>query len=1030
MEPGTMVRLKADPGRVGVTTGKNKKIGPDIRWQVAFPDGKEFHKEVHLEIILDDDDEHPVDLLRQGKLGRASDLRGNLTHIRLNGRLANLIYSMDTTNTDFYAYQFKPVLNFLEAPSNGLLIADEVGLGKTIEAGLIWTELRSRFDIRRVMVLCPAMLREKWQAELTRRFGIDAAILTPRDVHRYFREYRTGERLEYAMICSMQGFRPRKGWNRDQDIRDPASMLARFVEEIKHQEPLLDLLIIDEAHYLRNPESMTSNLGRLLRDVSENVILLTATPIHLKNMDLYQLLNIVDENTFNQPNVFDEILEANAPLIQARDAVLSKELRQETFISMIEEAQAHPFFENNRQIQAILKNPPTNETFRDMDKRVDLAGRLDSINLLGKVVNRTRKREVTEWQVVRRAVPEMIPMSKPEKQFYKRVTELIREYALRYSGHEAFLLVMPQRQMSSSMPAAIREWQRKGEIDAKQIYEDLGLDDFIEDEFGPLTQELASRASEMGSYEELRQNDSKYMRLRESLISYLNKHPKEKIVLFAFFRHTLKYLKERLDEDGIKAIVLMGGARIDKHAVIERFQEEDGPNILLSSEVASEGIDLQFSRVIVNYDLPWNPMKVEQRIGRLDRLGQKSPQIAIWNLFYEDTIDARIYNRLFDRLKIFERALGGLEAILGDEIRKLTEDLLLGKLTPEQEEERIRLTELSLTTRRKKEEELEAEAGTLMAYGDYILHQVRAARELHRHISSEDIWNYIYDFYRRKYIGTEFVQAKPDELIFDVKLSDMARFDLDKYINENHLQGGTRLSYAYPQKVRCLFKNQVSSGRPWQMEIISQFHPIVRFVSHYIDSDTSFKYYSPVSVSLSRREISDIPTGVYVFSVERWSIRGIREIERIHISAGSLSSGQGMLSDDQAEKLVMTAARQGDDWQVAANVFDFNKAAELIEKFMVQAEKKYETYVEQLRYENNDRADVQEKSLKRHRDQQLEKLADLLERQIDRERIARMTRGRIEALKSRVDQKLMEIQSRRELRHLKQEICVGIIRIH
>ena len=348
MEPGNMVRLKADPGRVGVTTGKNKQIGPDTRWQVVFPDGKEFHKDIHLEFILDDDDEHPVDLLRQGKLGRASDLRGNLTHIRLNGRLANLIYSMDTTNTDFYAYQFKPVLNFLDAPSNGLLIADEVGLGKTIEAGLIWTELRSRFDIRRVMVLCPAMLREKWQAELIRRFGIDAAILTPRDVNRYFREYRTGERLEYAMICSMQGFRPRKGWYRDQDIRDPASMLARFIEEVKHQEPLLDLLIIDEAHYLRNPESMTSNLGRLLRDVSEHVILLTATPIHLKNTDLYQLLNIVDENTFNQPNVFDEILEANAPLIQARDAVLSKELHQEAFISMLEEAQSHPFFENNR----------------------------------------------------------------------------------------------------------------------------------------------------------------------------------------------------------------------------------------------------------------------------------------------------------------------------------------------------------------------------------------------------------------------------------------------------------------------------------------------------------------------------------------------------------------------------------------------------------------------------------------------------------------------------------------------------------
>lgn len=1030
MEPGTMVRLKADPGRVGVTTGKHKKIGPDIRWQVVFPDGREFHKEVHLEIILDDEDEHPVDLLRQGKLGRASDLRGNLTHIRLNGRLANLIYSMDTTNTDFYAYQFKPVLNFLDAPSNGLLIADEVGLGKTIEAGLIWTELRSRFDIRRVMVLCPAMLREKWQTELFQRFGIDAAILTPKDVHRYFREYKTGERLEYAMICSMQGFRPRRGWQRDTDIRNPASQLARFIEEIKYQEPLLDLLIIDEAHYLRNPNTMTSDSGRLLRDVSEHVVLLTATPIHLKNRDLYQLLNIVDENTFNQSNVFDDILEANAPLIRVRDAVLSSELNQESFISMLMEAQAHPFFESNRQIKAILQDPPSNETLRDTNKRIELASRLENINLLAKVVNRTRKREVTEWQVVRDPYPETIPMTKPEARFYKRVTELVREYVLQYSGHEAFLLVMPQRQMTSSMPAAIREWQRKGEIYANQIYEDLGSNEFYKDERGPLIQELSSKASEMGNYEELRQNDSKYKRLRDVIVRYLNKHPKGKIVLFAFFRPTLRYLEERLKEDGIKSIILMGGAGIDKYAVIETFREKNGPNILLSSEVASEGVDLQFSSVIINYDLPWNPMRVEQRIGRLDRLGQKSPRITIWNLFYEDTIDARIYYRLFDRLKIFKYALGGLEAVLGDEIRKLTEDLLLGNLTPEQEEERIKLTEQALTNRRQQEEDLEAQAGNLIAHGDYILHQVRAARELQRHISDEDLWNYIYDFFITKYTGSEFIQTKPDELLFDVKLSDKARFDLDGFLNENHLQGKTRLNHASPQKIRCRFKNQVSSNRLYQMEIISQLHPIVRFVSHYIDNDLSLKYYSPISVSLCRRKIQDIPMGVYVFSIEKWSIRGIREIEKLHVSARLLADDQVMLSDDQAEKLVTTAARVGEDWQAADTVVDLNKAAELIEQCMVEAEEKYETFVEQLRYENNDRADVQEKSLKQHRDRQLDKLKDLLERQRERERIARMTRGRIEAMKSRVDQKLMEIQSRRELRHLKQDICVGMIRIY
>lgn len=154
MEPGTRVRVKADPGRIGVVTRRKREHAGTTYLQV------DFHNSIPQFVLLDqleevsDTFDDPIELLRNGKLGRSKDLRSNLNHIRLSGRLANLIYSMETTNTDFYAYQFKPVLNFLESPSNGLLVADEVGLGKTIEAGLIWTELRSRFDTRKLLVLC------------------------------------------------------------------------------------------------------------------------------------------------------------------------------------------------------------------------------------------------------------------------------------------------------------------------------------------------------------------------------------------------------------------------------------------------------------------------------------------------------------------------------------------------------------------------------------------------------------------------------------------------------------------------------------------------------------------------------------------------------------------------------------------------------------------------------------------------------------------------------------------------------------
>src|SRR6185369_2901864 len=123
-------------------------------------------------------------LLRNTQFGTADDLRRTITHVRLTGRLADVIYSMEATNTDFYAYQFKPVLKMLLSPSNGILIADEVGLGKTIEAGLIWTELRCRFDMRRLMVICPAVLQEKWQDELERRMGVKADIVSAAELLR------------------------------------------------------------------------------------------------------------------------------------------------------------------------------------------------------------------------------------------------------------------------------------------------------------------------------------------------------------------------------------------------------------------------------------------------------------------------------------------------------------------------------------------------------------------------------------------------------------------------------------------------------------------------------------------------------------------------------------------------------------------------------------------------------------------------------------------------------------------------------
>ena len=186
-QPNTRAYIKTAPDKIGTITGVTKEHAGRIRYEVDFGSYREYVAEGNLaesDKIID-----IFDLLEQGRYGSVSNLRFAITHTRLTGRLADVIYSMEASNTEFFPYQFKPVLNFLDSPSKGILIADEVGLGKTIEAGLIWTELRARFNASKLLVLCPAVLREKWQHELASRFGVKATICSAKQLLSLLKEH-------------------------------------------------------------------------------------------------------------------------------------------------------------------------------------------------------------------------------------------------------------------------------------------------------------------------------------------------------------------------------------------------------------------------------------------------------------------------------------------------------------------------------------------------------------------------------------------------------------------------------------------------------------------------------------------------------------------------------------------------------------------------------------------------------------------------------------------------------------------------
>ena len=1019
------MRLKHDPGRIGVLTGKTREYGGLPRWQVTFAEGVHYVPEDQLEKVADGGDD-PLDLLERGRFADGVVLRRTITHARLTGRLADIIYSMDTTGTEFYAHQFKPVVRLMNSAGRGLLIADEVGLGKTIEAGLIWTELRTRYDFRRLLVVCPAVLREKWQRELRKRFGVEADILDARETLVRLRRYHMENRFaSFAIIASLQGLRPNRGWDdRDDNEVGASSQLARFLDQKSQDDPLVDLCVIDEAHYLRNRETMTATLGRLVRAVSDYIVLLSATPIHLRRDDLYGLLNLVDEDTFNRPEAFSEILKANEPLVRVRDLILSG-LKEPSDGERVQrellKAADNPLLRGSAQIRALIDE----EVWRDDLNRPSvvsrLAERLERVNLLGHAVTRTRKRDVEERRVIRAVKAPFVPLSLVEREFYDAVTRAVRKYCMEHDAHEGFLQVTPQRQMSSSMPAALQLWQDGGTVEGEDP----------DEADRPLRSELIASAWEFGDVGELRRNDSKYDGFRQSLIPLLDENQQEKVIVFSYFRATLHYLRDRLEDDGIPSIVLHGGTA-DKDGTLLEFRESPYYRVLLSSEIGSEGIDLQFARIVINYDLPWNPMRVEQRIGRIDRIGQQAEKIHVLNLFYAETIDARIYERLFERLKIFEGALGSLEPVLGNSIQELTRDLLSRYLTAEEEEQRIEQTRLALEQRRQMEDRLEADAAGLTAYGDYILKQVKAARDLHRSISARDIRSYIIDFLTVHYRGSEFREAPNDPMRFEVDLSNDARNDLAKYLRRNRLEGTTTLVRDTVKRVPCRFENTAIPDLNGREEVISQFHPLVRFVGQCL-SNPEQQSRPAVAVRLPAKcSPENLRPGTYAFSVQRWSVRGLRDMERLYYAAAPLSPNDYRLQPDEAESLIVAATEFGEEWLGARRALDLQRViGAATEQCIAPSEGAFDRYVNDRRAENDDRARLQENMLDEHCRTHRRKLVAVLERHriLGRDRLVLATEGRLRALEVRVNRRRKEITESATLRFSNETVCIGVIEV-
>lgn len=1024
---GQEVRVKANPAHRGITTGKTRASGTRLLVQVQFSPNEKSYKPYNL-LELCGEPEGLFDLLGQGKFSGADDLRRILTFEKLKGQLTNIFYSMESSKTDFYPHQFKPVLKFLESPVGRLLVADEVGLGKTIEAMYVWKELQARADARRLLIICPAILREKWRDDLQQRFNIVSKLTNAQELleevkHVLHSQYQH----PFVCIASLEGIRPSANWE-DETNSGARAELARLLDQnqVADEMGLFDLVIIDEAHYLRNQSTATHRMGQLVRDAARHLLLLTATPIQTQSSNLYQLLKIISPEDFFDETIFHQMQAANAPLIHALRSLWSHPPDFLTAKQDLDRALQSDYFRENtvlRHIQQMLETPET----IDPETKVRLGYKLESASLVSQYLTRSRKRDVIPNRVKRDPQTLTVPFCALEKQIYESVTHTIRKQSKGKQGIPLFRLIARQRQMASCLVAALQSWSEQGILNEMQdelFWEDLGISAEIQSEI----QELPDPVLQLEDidYKQLEAQDTKYHALVEFLRHELKKNPTEKFVLFAYFRGTLHYLQRRLQADHIQTSLILGGMGDRKWELLQQF-EQGKASILLSSEVGSEGIDLQFCRFLINYDLPWNPMRVEQRIGRLDRLGQKAKRISIINFSLVDTIEERILDRLYDRINVFQESIGDLENILGDATEKLLITLFEPELTDTERLQRADETASTILKQGVEQERLEQEAINLMAFSDQILNSVTKSRDQGKWVTSEELHSFVEDYFARYYLGTTIKLISHKEAIFEIRLTEDAKRDLEQFLRQHRFATQTRL---HRSSAQCLFDpreatSKADKGNP--IELLDPTHPLLQWIRHSYETDAQKLH--PIAAIQCEQSDVEVARGQYVYVIQRWLFKGLRSESRLAYKVAHCSTEQ-LLTDEQSERFVYRAARLGKAKLNAVNLLkDMDHVLALYSNCDDALEEAFEQASKEFDAENENRCSVQERSAENYANRRRKQLEERIQQfqQTGRFRMLPATEGLLKKVNRELETKKREIVDRRSTELKLIQLAAGVI---
>ena len=502
----------------------------------------------------------------------------------------------------------------METNNTRYILADEVGLGKTIEAGMIIRELKSRGLVSRILVVCPTGLVTQWASEMQEKFHEKFQVILPSD-------YDTIRRLtdnddvygQFDQVISpMDSIKPiekHAGWSEEKVEKYNEERIYSIINSG------WDLIIIDEAHRVAGSSGEVARykLGNLLAQASPYLLLLSATPHNGKTEPFLRLIRLLDADAF--PNAKSIVREQVAP-----------------FLIRTEKREA---IDNNGNL--LFKNRITHLVTISWDERNNL----------------------------QRELYEMVS-SYVAKTYNKALRNRKKNMCL------IFLLIIMQRMVTSSTAAIRQSLERRLNVLLEQRtcvgnlreedLDELNIEDGVEDALEAISLDMELEIEELkqiislAKQAQFQNQDAKVEPLLNEIDAILSEDRTQKVIIFTEFVATQTYLQELLVNRDYTVTILNGGMSIDeRNAAMQEFKTST--SIFISTDAGGEGLNLQFANIIINYDLPWNPMKIEQRCGRVDRIGQQR-DVHIYNFIVGETVENRVREVLEEKLSVILKEMG------------------------------------------------------------------------------------------------------------------------------------------------------------------------------------------------------------------------------------------------------------------------------------------------------------------------------------------------------------------------------------